>query len=85
MPDELDVNALLTATEAAGYARVSLSCICKWHARGHLPVATDSDGKEMRDVNNRRLYRLLDVAKAENKTRQAAAVMAQRLAARTAA
>lgn len=85
MPDELDVNALLTATAAAAYARVSVSCICKWHSRGHLPIATDTDGKEIRDVNRRPLYRLLDVAKAENKTRQAAAVMAQRLAARTAA
>jgi hypothetical protein len=82
---ELDLDALLTATEAARYARVSVSCICKWYERGHLPAATDADGKEIRDVNNRRQYRLLDVAKAENKTRQAAAVMAQRLAARAAA
>ena len=48
MPD-LDLNALLTAKEAAGYAGVSIPLICKWRDRGHLPVATDAQGNEIRD------------------------------------
>ena len=35
MPD-LDLNALLTAKEAAGYAGVTIALICKWRDRGHL-------------------------------------------------
>ena len=77
MPD-LDVNALLTAKEAAGYAGVSIAAICKWRERGHLPVATDPrTGNEIRDDRGRPRYRLLDVAKAENATRQRAERMAR--------
>jgi len=70
VPD-LDVNALLTAKEAAGYAGVSIAAICKWRERGHLPVATDpGTGEEIRDDRGRPRYRLLDVAKAENATKR---------------
>ena len=78
MPD-LDLNALLTAKEAAGYARVSIAVICKWRERGHLPVAVDARGDEIRDERGRPRYRLLDVAKAENATRQRAERMASRI------
>jgi len=78
VPD-LDVNALLTATEAAGYAGVSVAAVCKWRERGHLPVATDPvTGGEIRDSHGRPRYRLLDVAKAENATRQRGEQMARR-------
>ena len=78
MPD-LDVNALLTAKEAAGYAGVSIAVICKWRERGHLPIATDAKGNEIRDERGRPRYRLLDVAKAENATRRRAEQMASRI------
>ena len=69
---ELDVNALLTATEAGRYAGVSRHAIVKWRERGHLPVATGEDGSEIRDSHGRPLYRLIDVAKAEHATARAA-------------
>ena len=78
MPD-LDINALLTAKEAAGYAGVSIAVICKWRERGHLPVARDAEGMEIRDERGRPRYRLLDVAKAENATRQRAERMASQI------
>jgi len=83
VPD-LDINALLTAKEAAGYAGVSIAVICKWRDRGHLPVATDAQGGEIRDERGRPRYRLLDVAKAENATRQRGEKMASRITRRDA-
>lgn len=65
---ELDLDALLTATQAARYAGVCRSAIGKWQARGHLPIATDENGQEIRDDHGRPRYRLLDVAKAEQAT-----------------
>lgn len=73
----LDVNALLTATEAACYAGVSVNVIVNWRNRGHLPVATDERGREIRDRQGRPRYRLLDVAKAENATKQRGERMAR--------
>lgn len=65
MPDLPDLNALLTATQAAGYAGVTRHAIYKWHSRGHLEAADH-------DPAGRPLYRLLDVAKAEHATRRRA-------------
>jgi len=76
---ELDVDALLTATQAARYAGVQRVTICKWRERGHLPAATDHDGNELRNGHGRRLYRLIDVAKAEHATAQRARTIAQRI------
>ena len=74
----LDVNALLTATEAACYAGVSVNVIVNWRNRGHLPVATDPrTGREIRDRQGRPRYRLLDVAKAENATKRRGEQMAR--------
>jgi hypothetical protein len=67
-----DVDALLSASEAAAYAGVSVSAIGNWRARGHLRVATDAGGNEIRDSHGRPRYRLLDVAKAEHATSKAA-------------
>lgn len=75
----LDLNALLSAKEAAGYAGVSIAAVCKWRERGHLPVATDEDGCEIRDTQGRPRYRLLDVAKAEHRTHERARQMAERI------
>jgi hypothetical protein len=76
LPD-LDLNALLSAKEAAQYAGVSVAAICKWRERGHLPVATDERGQEIRDKQGRPRYRLLDVAKAENATKRRGEQMAR--------
>jgi hypothetical protein len=64
----LDVDALVSGSEAAVYAGVSVSAIGNWRARGHLPVAKDAEGNEIRDRHGRPRYRLLDVAKAERAT-----------------
>ena len=76
---ELDVDALLTASQAAQYAGVKVSTICKWRERGHLPPAVGDHGQELRDDHGRRLYRLLDVAKAEHATALRAQTIAQRI------
>lgn len=73
----LDLNALLTATEAADYAGVSVNVIVNWRNRGWLPVATDDQGREIRDGRGRPRYRLLDVAKAENGTKRRGEQMAR--------
>ena len=49
----------------------------KWRERGHLPVATDEQGREIRDKQGRPRYRLLDVAKAENATKRRGEQMAR--------
>ena len=73
----LDLNALLSATEAARYAGVSVNVVVNWRNRGLLPVATDAQGKEIRDERGRPRYRLLDVAKAENATKRRGEQMAR--------
>ena len=86
---ELDLTALLSASEAALYAglldddgKPKVSIIVNWRNRGLLRVATDDQGREIRDNRGRPKYRLLDVARADARTREHAAVMAERLAAR---
>lgn len=74
----LDLNALLSATEAAAYAGVSVNVIVNWRNRGWLPVAVNPEtGREIRDARGRPRYRLLDVAKAENATKQRGEQMAR--------
>lgn len=70
MPLELD--ALWTVAEAAEHAKVSEATVRSWVHRGHLPVASDSDGEEIRDVHGRPRFLPLDVARAEFRTRERA-------------
>ena len=81
MDDEavLNLNALLTASEAATYTGKSVAAICNWRARGWLPVATDGQGREIRDRRGRPRYRLIDVAKADRATNERAEKMARNL------
>jgi hypothetical protein len=62
---ELDPFALVSATEAAAIADVTVGAVCNWNSRGYLPIATDERGREIRDSRGRPRYRLLDVAKTE--------------------
>jgi hypothetical protein len=65
LAETLDVTALITASQAAEYAGVTVQAVVNWRARGHLkPAGHRSDGTP--------LYRLLDVAKAEHATRKRA-------------
>ncbi len=73
----LDLDALLSAKEAAGYTGKSINAIVNWRNRVWLPVATDAGGREIRDERGRPRYRLLDVAKAEAATRQRGIKMAR--------
>lgn len=66
MAEFMDMNALLSASQIAQYAGVSTAAVCNWAARGHLKVATDPEGREIRDSHGRPRYRLLDAAKAEH-------------------
>jgi hypothetical protein len=80
----LNLQALLTASDAARYARLldddgkpRVNVIVNWRARGWLPVATDSRGREIRDARGRPFYRLIDVVKAEAATKARGEKMAR--------
>jgi predicted transcriptional regulator of viral defense system len=65
MYDPTDLDALLTAQDAANVCGVTPATIRQWASRGILPRAG-------RDERGRTLYRLIEVAKAEHATRAAA-------------
>lgn len=83
--EDVDPFALLTAKEAAVKARVTVQAICNWHARGHLPAATDDAGNLITDSRGKKLYRLVDVAKADAKMAAQREQMALRILAAGAA
>lgn len=56
------INNLITATEAATLCGVTTAAVTNWSARGRLQVRG-------LDEKGRKLYRLLDVARAERATR----------------
>lgn len=57
------LNSLVNTTEAAAIAGVSVAAISNWKDRGLIePAGLDTRGKP--------LYRLIDIAKAERKTRK---------------
>lgn len=59
------IFSLITATQAASYCGVALCTITKWVRIGNLePAGIDERG--------RKLYRVIDVAKAEKATRDRA-------------
>jgi hypothetical protein len=80
VPGDLDVMALLTATQAALKCRVSVDLICKWRDRGHLPIAVDDDGEPILDARGKNMYRLLEVAKTDAKMAARREAMVRRLA-----
>jgi hypothetical protein len=63
LPDLPDLDALLTATEGARYAGVSVQAVVNWRRRGHLEAVQTPDGPR---------YTLLALAKAEHATRKRA-------------
>jgi hypothetical protein len=76
------MESLLSGTEAATLARVSVRAIVNWRNRGWLPVAVDARGNEIRDSRNRPRYRLGAVLAAEKMTAERCEVVAPRLARR---
>ncbi|MFE3051588.1 hypothetical protein [Nocardia sp. NPDC059239] len=56
------IEDLITATDAAHLCGVTTAAIVNWVKRGHLDVAG-------LDERGRKLYRVIDVAKAERATR----------------
>jgi len=56
------IDDLITATDAAALCGVSTQAISNWVRRGHL-------SESGLDERNRKLYRVIDVAKAERATR----------------
>jgi hypothetical protein len=77
VPPILDLDALLTGTQAAMFAEVSVQAVGNWRTRGyrlpdgtktHLQVATDGHGRAIRDGQGRPMYRLRDVIAAEAAT-----------------
>ena len=76
MDGTLDLDALLSGTEAALYTGLTVAAITNWRTRGyrtpggirHLPVATDAHGREIRDAQGRPKYRLRDILRADAAT-----------------
>lgn len=56
------IDDLITATDAAALCGVSTQAISNWVRRGHLKESG-------LDERNRKVYRVIDVAKAERATR----------------
>ncbi len=55
----------LTARQAAQAAHVRPPTIYSWQQRGHLAQARDERGRPMVDHRGRKLFRLIDVVRAE--------------------
>jgi hypothetical protein len=83
MPPVLDMDALVSGTQAAAMAGVSVRAIVNWRNRGWLPVAVDEHGREIRDTRGRPRYRLRAVLEAEKLTAARCEVVAPRLARRS--
>ena len=82
VPPVLDMDALLSGTQAAAMAGVSVRAVVNWRNRGWLPVAVDDHGAEIRDTRGRPRYRLRAVLEAEKLTAARCEVVAPRLARR---
>jgi hypothetical protein len=68
---QIDPDALITASQGAELAGVTVAAVCNWVSRGYLKPA-ERNGRVVKDSRGRPLYRLLDVAKAEAATSKAA-------------
>jgi hypothetical protein len=69
---QIDPDALITASQGAELAGVTVAAVCNWVSRGYLKPAENPQGRVIKDSRGRPLYRLLDVAKAEAATSRAA-------------
>lgn len=67
-----DLPALLTTAQAAALCRVKPGTIRLWVHRRHLDYARDAAGDPLVDDDGLRLFRQLDVARAEHATRERA-------------
>lgn len=66
------LHPLINAEQAADLCQVRVTTIRQWVHRGHLSPAVGADGEALTDEQGRKLYRQLDVARAEHKTRHRA-------------
>jgi hypothetical protein len=82
---EIDPFALLTARQCAGWTGLTEQAMYNWWKRGHLPQAVDDNGKPLTDLQGKRLYRLVDLAKADAKMAAQREQMALRILASHAA
>lgn len=64
----LDVHQLLTYEQAARASGIRVETLRVWRNRGHLPQARDRKGRLLYRGRSP-LFRLIDVARAEHKTR----------------
>ena len=66
---DLDVHALLTATEAAAYAGVTVQAIINWRTRGYINQHGEREHLQPAGTKSGRpAYRLLDLAIADRAT-----------------
>lgn len=82
MNEDIDpITTLVTGTQAANHADVALTTLCNWRDRGYLVQdGYDAKGRPRfvrkylevadRDYRGRALYRMADVARAEQATRK---------------
>lgn len=84
-PAEIDPFALLTAAQVAMRCKVSVAAVTNWVRRGHLNAAVDDDGNEILDSRGKRMYRLVDAARADAKMAERRERMALRILASSAA
>ena len=62
---EINMDALVTASQGATWTGRTVAAVCNWAARGHLHPARDRHGMTRKDSRGRVLYRLGDVLQAE--------------------
>jgi hypothetical protein len=62
---EIDMDALVTASQGALYTGKTVAAVCNWVARHILEPATDRHGGVRRNSRGCVLYRLGDVLEAE--------------------
>jgi hypothetical protein len=62
---EINMDALVTASQGAAWTSCTVAAVCNWAARGHLTPAKDRRGLPRRDSRGRLLYRLGDILRAE--------------------
>jgi hypothetical protein len=81
---EIDPLALLTARQCAGWTGFTEQAIYNWWKRGHLPQAADEHGNPLTDSRGKRMYYLVDLAKADAKMAAQREQMALRILASSA-